>query len=184
MGSMMNTLLPSSPLSLAASLFHWIGATLWISGAVLLLVWAARSFAPERLRTVGLTSLALGALAAIVAMASSWSAPYAGMHAFQQDQAPLTGYDVGASARGATDGQWTMMGGMMRDSRDLQTAPIARPNGSAPTAPRLDATPASPDHLMPDGSMMDSQAMNRATGTVRGASTAPSTPSGSAPTNQ
>ncbi|MBK8596166.1 MAG: hypothetical protein IPN83_11380 [Holophagales bacterium] len=181
---MMNSLLPSSPLTLAASLFHWIGATLWISGAVLLLVWATRSLAPERLRTVGLTAFALGVLSGIVAMISSWSAPYAGMHALPQDQAQLMRYDAGASNRAATDGQWTMMGDMMRDSRDLQGGPGISPNGSASTAPRLNTAPASPDHLMPDGSMMDSGTMERAMGTDRGAGSASLSPSAPAPTNQ
>lgn len=184
MDSMMNSLLPPSPLSLAASLFHWIGATLWIGGAVLLLIWAARSLAPERLRTVGLTSFALGILAGIVAMISSWGAPYAGMHAIPQDQAPLTRSDAGASNRDAADGQWTMMGGMMRDPRDLKATQGGRPNASASTAPLLDAAPANPDHLMPDGSMMDSRTMERAIGTDRGAGSASLSPSASVPTNQ
>lgn len=184
MDPMMNSLLPPSPLSLAAALFHWIGATLWITGTVLVVTWAIRSLPPERLRAVGLTTFALGVLAGVVAMLSSWSAPYAGMHALSQDQAPLTWYGDGVPGRGESDGQWTMMGGMMRDPRTVQGEPGVRPDASASTTSRPDAAAPSPDHLMPDGSMMDSRSMERATAPESSAGSASRSPSGTAPTNQ
>lgn len=127
-----------SPLSLSAWLLHGIGVTFWVGGAVLLGAWAIRSLAPERLRSLGAWLLALGVVASLVA-AASWPATPGG----------------------------TSYGGMRTAGDPLPQRGAVAPDARSVTPPPGDTAPASPDHLMPDGSMMDSRTMDRMMGSGR-----------------
>lgn len=159
MNTMMDTLGSPSPLVFSLWLIHWVGGTLWIMGAVLFVVWAVKYLSPEHLRSLGLWTFVVGLLISVLTASA----------AAQGMQWLLSG-GHGMSS-GDTNSTQSMMEEMMRhdDSNNallhsehellLRPQSSVQPDGPVTTAPRRDAAPANPDHLMPDGSMMDSRSM-------------------------
>ncbi len=127
---MMHTFASTSAFSPSGWILSWIGATLWIGGAILLASWAIRSLTLERLRAAGAWMLAIGAITIVIA--SAWG--------FTSSSDPMS-----AAMYGAPDTTFSQQGPGMPQS--VRTNPSSK------------AASDQPDHLMGDGRMMDSRSM-------------------------
>jgi len=102
MDSMMSAAAPLSSVTATLWLIHWIGGTLWIVGAVLIVVWAVKHLSPEHLRSLGLWTFVIGILISVLTASA----------AAQGMQWLLAGeHGASMTSAGSTD---SMMDGMMR----------------------------------------------------------------------